>query len=136
CADIGLPMVAEIVNAASFPDAVDAAKTAAATKQSRRLSGVWRFWLEHPSKKPQTQGAPVPVPTNTNPDHSFEIHPLTAIGGEDLEWSFGTVACYSPSAAKKAFQDYESREFLVSRSGGFTSIEGTKAKFNYAGFTF
>jgi hypothetical protein len=136
CTDIGLPMVAEIVNAAQFDDAVAAAKSAASTKAVTKLTGVWRFWLEHPSSSPQTQGATVHVATTTNPDHSFEIHPITRLGSEDLAGSFTDIEGYKPYAAKKAFTYYEDREFVVSRSSTFTSITGTKAQYNYAGFTF
>ena len=136
CATVGLPMVGEIVNAAQFDDAVQVAKDAAKNHTMTQVEGVWRFWLEHPSAKPQTQGAAVPVPGNTNPDHSFELHPLTSIGGEDLSGSFSGIPGYHPYAAKTAFAHYEGRTFTVSRSGAFTSIVGTKAKYNYAGFTF
>jgi len=136
CDAIGLPMVSEIVNAAKFDDAVAAAKDAAKNKTKTQVTGVWRFWLEHPSTNAQTQGATVPIPGSTNPDHSFEIHPVTKIGGEDLLTSFVVIPGYQAYSAKTAFQDYEARTFQVSRSGAFTSIEGKKAKYNYAGFTF
>ena len=136
CSSIGLPMVAEIVNAANFDDAVATAKDAAAHKTMTQLTGVWRLWLEHPATNPQTQGAAVPIPGNTNPDHSFEIHPLMKIGSDDLDASFVTIPGYKAYAAKTAFQDYEKRTFQVSRAGAYTAIEGTKAKYNYAGFRF
>jgi hypothetical protein len=136
CDAVGLPMVSEIVNAAKFDDAVAAAKDAAKNKTKTQITGVWRFWLEHPSTKAQTQGATVPIPGSTNPDHSFEIHPVTKIGGEDLLTSFVVIPGYQAYSAKTAFQDYEARTFQVSRSGAFTSIEGKKAKYNYAAFTF
>lgn len=136
CDDVGLPMVAEIVNAAMFSSAATSARTASRTKTPTQITGVWRFWLEHPATKPQTQGAKVPVPTDTDPDHSFEIHPITALGTIDLSGSFVPIPGYSPYLAKKAFDYYEQRTFTVSRSGIYTAIEGTKAKFNYAGFQF
>jgi hypothetical protein len=115
---------------------VQVAKDAAQNHSMTPVEGVWRFWLEHPSTKPQTQGGAVPVPANTNPDHSFELHPITSIGAEDLGASFTEIPSFQPYPAKTAFQYYEGRTFTVSRSGAFTSIVGTKAKYNYAGFTF
>lgn len=136
CASIGLPMVSEIVNAAMFPDAVTEARDAAATLKKRRIAGAWRLWLEHPSKTAQTQGGKVPFPKNTNPDHSFEIHPVTELGSEDLKPSFVAIPGYQAWPAATAFPFYEKRVFTVSRKGKFTAIEGTKAKYNYASFRF
>jgi hypothetical protein len=136
CAAIGLPMVSEIVNAAMFPDAVADAKDAAATLKKRQVAGAWRLWLEHPSQTPQTQGASVPFPANTNPDHSFELHPVTRLGTHDLRSSFVPIPGYKAWPAGTAFPYYEKRVFTVSRKGAFTAIEGTKSKYNYAKFRF
>lgn len=135
CPDIGLPMVAEIVNARQFRPVVDAAFQGAQDKKTETLTGVWRLWLEHPPKSgSQTQGATVPAPGSSNPDHVFEIHPLTQFGGEDLRAGFVPIPGYSAYPAKKAFDYYEKREFTVSRKSGFTAIEGGTAKLNYATF--
>ena len=136
CADIGLPMVAEIVNAAQYAPAVAAAKNAASTKTITPVTGVWRLWLEHAPTTTQTQGGHVAVPTNTNHAHSFEIHPITRFGTIDLLASFATIPGYKPYDAKTAFTHYESRTFTVSRTATFTSIQGPKALYNYAGFKF
>jgi hypothetical protein len=115
---------------------VDAAKQAKRAKAVTQITGVWRLWLEHPATAPQTQGGPVPVSTTTNPAHSFEIHPITRLGSNDLTGSLVKIPGYQPYKAKKAFPYYEKRKFIVSRSATFTSIKGTKAKFNYAQFSF
>jgi hypothetical protein len=135
CSAVGLPLVLEIVNAAQFPGALAAVKTAASAKQLEQISGAWRLWFEHPpGAGTQTQGAKVPVPTNSNPDHVFEMHPLTAFGGEDLKASFVPIKGYKAYAAATAFPFYEKRAFTVARGAKFTTITSTKAGYNYAAF--
>ena len=134
--DVGLPMVAEIVNAAidASADALAVVKAAAGTNKSIQLNGVWRLWFEHPSSKAQQQGATVPVPANTNPDHSFEVHPITQIGDENLAADFVAIDGYTAHPAAACFKHYESQVFTVTRNATFTSIEAKKAGFNYADF--
>src|SRR4051812_16650960 len=80
--EIGLPFVAEVTNAASEKKAVEYIKKVAAeneettgAEQAVALTGAWRLWFEHPSTS-QIQGQPNKfMPDNTNPNHSFEIHP-------------------------------------------------------------
>lgn len=138
CPTVALPMVAEIVNAAKFPDAVALAKAAAKDHQTVRLGGVWRLWLEHPppAGEVQVQGATVPVATGTNPDHAFELHPLVRIGGEALTASFVPIPGFKAYPAKTAFDHYEKRKLDLSRNGSFTVIEGKKAAYNYTSFVF
>jgi hypothetical protein len=133
---IGLPMVAEIVNA-RLPDGdagVDAVKAAQQSGDPVELGGVWRLWFEHPSAEAQTQGETVPVPEHTNPDHVFEIHPLLSVGDLDLGTTLVPIPEYVPHEAGKAFKHYESRVFTVTVGSPFTSINAKKALYNYAEF--
>lgn len=134
--DVGLPMVAEIVNAAtpSSAKALADVKAAAGTNHSIQLSGVWRLWFEHPSSATQQQGATIPVPKDTNPDHSFEIHPITQFGGDDLDADFVPIDGYTAHPADACFKHYESLVFTVTRGSSVTSIQAKKAGFNYADF--
>ena len=134
--DIGLPMVAEIVNAATAASAqaLKDVKAAAGTSKAIQLSGVWRLWFEHPSSSKQQQGATIPVPKDTNPDHSFEIHPITQFGGDDLDSDFVPIDGYTAHPADACFTHYESLVFTVTKGSSVTSIQTNKAGYNYADF--
>jgi hypothetical protein len=83
---------------------------------------------------------------NTNPDHVFEIHPITKFGGNDIANSSfmpidqpgsGTAPDsedYSAYPAAKAFASYESLESTISVSDSAVSITAKKAGYNYAEF--
>ncbi len=134
--DVGLPMVAEIVNAATAASAqaLKDVKAAAGTANAVQLGGVWRLWFEHPSSTTQQQGATIAVPANTNPDHSFEIHPITQFGGDDLDADFVPISGYTAHPADACFNHYESQVFTVTTGPSVTSIQAKKAGFNYADF--
>lgn len=136
--EIGLQTVVEIVNARLV-------KSAMTDLQNHRggkvlpVAGAWRLWLEHPSAKPQRQGATVHIdPKKTsNPDHVFEIHPLTRVGSQSiLDESWQNIKGFTAYAADVAFPYYESdnARIIVNRGPAFTSVSGKKAKYNYAAF--
>jgi hypothetical protein len=131
---IGLAAVAEIMNAASEPAALSLVKTKDATDQAVRIKGAWRLWCEHPSKTPQFQGRPVPPAKNTNPDHVFEIHPITSIGNIVVLTSFKPIVGYKPYSAEKAFARYETLRCKITAGATTTTIETPKAIYNYAEF--
>lgn len=135
--DVGLPLVLEIVNAGidPFDTLLDRVATAEAEKKTVPVTGVWRIWFEHPGAHAQTQGEDVPVPTNTNPDHVFEIHPATRFDGISLRPGFTPIEGYTAHEVKKVFNHYEKRVFTVERDDTYTSIQSTKAVYNYAAFT-
>ena len=133
---IGLPLVAEIVNA-RLPDGgagVDAVRAAQASGAAVQMSGVWRLWFEHPGAEAQMQGGPIPIPVHTNPDHVFEIHPVLTVGDVELATTFVPIPNYVPHAASTAFKHYETRVFTVTVGSPFTSINAKKALYNYAEF--
>jgi hypothetical protein len=136
CDEVDLPMVAEIVNAADFPSVVTAAKQAKRSRTQVQVTGAWRIWIEHPSAKAQRQGTHVPVLKKTNPDHMFEIHPLTLFDGDSLQAGFKVIAGYTTKPVATTFKHYESRVFTVERKGAFTSIASPKSVYNYAKFKF
>jgi hypothetical protein len=132
--DIGLPAVAEIMNAASEPAALTLVKTNDANDQPVQIRGAWRLWCEHPSKTPQVQGRPVPSAKNTNPDHVFEIHPISSIGNIAVLASFKPIVGYKPYPAEKAFTRYETLSCKITPGATTTTIETPKAVYNYAEF--
>jgi hypothetical protein len=82
--DVGLPMVAEIMNAAGQPQALKFVHSVEGKDQKTPLTGVWRLWCEHAGEDIQDQGEEIPKITTTNPPHVFEVHPITKLGTFDL----------------------------------------------------
>ncbi len=132
---VGLPVVAEIVNAAMSPQAgaLQVAKQNEG-QDAVKLAGAWRLWFEHPPKGEQRQFDPVPKPKNTNPDHMFEIHPVTLIGNQAIEKSFVPIPKYRAYDAEKAFGSYDKMQVVVQRNGDAVKLIAKKAGYNYAEF--
>ena len=136
--DIGLPLVAEIINAAlpSQKQAVNFVHQQEGTNTRISLKGVWRIWFEHPpaGHGTQVQGNPVPVPGNTNPDHVFEFHPVVQVGTNSVLPSFIAIPKYQAYDAATAFGSYESLSVALQANGTATEIQSKKAGYNYAEF--
>lgn len=132
--DIGLPLVAEIMNA-GLPNQnmVLAAARQADGGNSVKVSGAWRIWFEHPGGD-QIQGDPVPVPADTNPDHVFEIHPVSLFGDNSATGSLVEIPGYTAYDAARAFSEYEKLQATIQSSDTSTTISATKTGFNYAQF--
>jgi hypothetical protein len=133
--EVGLPMVAEVMNAAQPGEALAVTEIHSVEGNNTQLpiTGVWRFWFEHPAKQ-QIQFADVPIPGNTNPDHSFEIHPITRFDKNDVTSAFQPVAGFQPYDAATAFGGYEKLKVTVSATDSAVSISASKAAYNYAEF--
>jgi hypothetical protein len=132
---VGLPMVAELVNARMEPQALQYIKQQAGQTAEGPLEGVWRLWFEHPSAGLQVQQPTVPKPSSTNPDHVFEIHPITRIGTFNVLGSLQPIPGFTAYDAEKAFEHYEDLKVTVQRIKGGVVLKSPKAKFNYAQFT-
>src|ERR1043166_3958971 len=74
--DIGLPVVAEIMNAKGSPAALKAVKAGENSGEPVPVIGAWRIWAEHGDIDDQVQGAPV-TDADSNPPHVFQIHPVS-----------------------------------------------------------
>jgi len=138
-AEIGLPLVAEIINAKlpSQKKAVDFVHQEEGKGTRIALTGVWRIWFEHPpaGHGTQVQGDPVPVPENTNPDHVFEFHPVVQVGTNSVLPSFVAIPGYHAYDANTAFESYESLTATIQANNTATEIESKKAGYNYAEFS-
>lgn len=135
--DIGLPFVAEVVNA-GLPAQQAAMQTIIRHEGSNGvlvITGAWRLWFEHPSPR-QTQGSRKDAfsPDNTNPDHSFEIHPVSHAGEHDLGGSFIPVPGYSAYTADVAFPYFDNSRVTIKASKTGISIRSKKLKYNYVEF--
>ena len=130
--EIGLPMVAEVMNAARTQEQVAVNRIHAVEGDGSPVpvSGAWRLWFEHPADS-QTQFDPVAVAANTNPHHSFEIHPITRFDGDDLSASFQQIPGFQPYAASKAFASNERMVVTLSATPSAISITSKKSGYNY-----
>jgi hypothetical protein len=141
--EIGLPMVAELVNAGLGrkehfntvqQQIFKRARSFDEQAKTIKISGVWRLWFEHPADEVLIQAKTVPIPDDTNPDHIFEIHPVTKFDGMDDGTAFVPIKGYTAYNATTAFGAYEKLDFQVKRNTAFTTITGTKVGYNYAAF--
>jgi hypothetical protein len=140
--EVGLACVAEIMNVA---DRADAQNQVIALQKSSELvpvTGVWRFWCEHPDQHkdtagPQIQDDVIPPYPDSNPNHVFEIHPLSRLGNLSLLDTFHTIPqAYKTKEAKKAFQYYDSLpcKIVADPAAQTTTLYTAKAEYNYAQF--
>jgi len=130
---VGLPTVAEIMNAVKYPDAISLIHSEEGKSTGIQMTGVWRLWFEHPSKE-QFQIDNVPKAKNTNPDHSFEIHPVLKVNSIDLHSSLTKINGYSPYSAITAFQYYNKTKCKITVSNDFIIIDTKKNRYNYTKF--
>ena len=152
---VGLPMVAEILNgnAPTQKDAREALKpVASAPDEMKDVYGAWRLWFEHPphtGSLVQCQifgNASTPVPSlcsnqslggkETNPDHSFEIHPVFAVNGKAIGRP-SLVLTGANTTVKKtedAFREYTgvNKKLTVKRSNTALIMKSIKVMANYA----
>lgn len=134
CASIGLSSVSEVLNAADVPEIVESIGALVGQNQSASLTGVWRIWPEHGGDIEHIQGQAIPVAANTNPDHVFEIHPLTDFGGTDLRPTFHGIPDFTYKLASDTFERYEKTPSHITRGASMTTIETRMVGFNYVEF--
>ena len=135
-AQVGLPMVAEIMNAADTPKALGLVQDRVKDHQQAKVTGVWRLWFEHPpSGETQEQDFEhLDVPEGTNPDHCFEIHPLVKFETELLEKTFHTIPKFKPKDAKQAFNRYEKLKLALRANSDSITLSSSMVGFNYVRF--
>ena len=127
---IGLPVVAEIKNAASETGALGVIHSVAGTGSPLRLAGAWRLWAEHVGSAHEVQGAELSVIEVTNPDHVFEIHPVTRIAGEKILSSLRPPKGYSPAKAEIAFRSFENINCRILPKDGTITVVTAKGQIN------
>jgi hypothetical protein len=136
--EVGLPMVAEMMNAfyataGAEKDAIAAIHAREQDGQTAGISGAWRLWFEHPAAS-QTQFATVPKAGNTNPDHSFEIHPITKFDGHDVGSTFRMIENFQGYSAEEAFSSYEKLTIAINSTASGVTLEAKKTGHNYTHF--
>ena len=134
-AEIGLPIVAEIANAASRPDAVEAVHRAAGAGDPVRLTGAWRLWSEHFGREQQTQGETFPATPRTNPPHVFEVHPVTRFAEIDLLDTFHPVPGFRPEREAALFDSLKSARLKIEPSEKSVALTTRRGELNDGDFT-
>ena len=132
--NIGMAAVAEIMNAKNHLDAVEAANNAVGTNSPIPISGAWRIWNEHGGDNVFVQGKAVAAAQTSNPDHVFEIHPITEVGGIDIRASYQPIPGYDAKKPEDAFPRYDNvRSKIIPKSGKVT-IVSNGIGYNYVNF--
>lgn len=129
-----LPMVAEIMNAKEATGAVDRVHDEEGQNHALVVVGAWRLWNEHAGDSVFVQGSAVKKATTTNPDHAFEIHPVTSFDGIDVSDTLHPIAGFQEKDPEKAFTAYENLRSEISHSGSTTSIVSSMGGYNYVKF--
>jgi hypothetical protein len=112
--EAGLPCVAEVMNAAHLGTKPRLALAKAFKNgQEATVTGAWRLWGEHAGTGPQVQkkgpepSFPLPGEHESNPDHVFEIHPVTSVKAgtmvTDAAAAIGNTPGITPYDAQGAF---------------------------------
>lgn len=131
--ELPMPTVAEIMNAASQPKALRLVNQVKGSGNPILIKGVWRFWPEHGGDDQFKAGMPIDI-TNTNPDHVFEIHPTTEVGGIETKTAFFPIPGYKPKDAEDAFTRYENIRARITPRQNSTSIRMGSIGYNYVKF--
>lgn len=132
CTDeIKLALVAEIMNAKEFPNVISQTTQDEETQQKVRIAGAWRIWNEHSGDETFVQGNEVLRSPNSNPDHVFEIHPVTLYGDEDVRSSFHPIEGYKTRDAEPAFSNYENKRSAITYSNRNKTVTITSSGLGY-----
>lgn len=136
-AEANLPTVAELTNPSDADIQVfrDLATNNNPVDRTIQLEGVWRLWCEHAGTKNQVQGAPLPdqFPTS-NPDHVFEVHPITKFKTKSLLSTFKPIEGYAAKPADRAFLAYENAPCHITKDGRKVTIDTKVVGFNFVEF--
>jgi hypothetical protein len=132
-----LPTVAELTNPETedINHFLDLASKNGVSSRTVPLKGAWRLWTEHPGTLPQEQGASLPDRfADSNPDHVFEIHPITAVGDRSLLHTFRPIPEFPPNDANVAFLAYENTKCRIRKNASNVEITANGVGFNFVEF--
>jgi hypothetical protein len=132
--EIGLPAVAELMNARLDDQAVAAIHQAEQSGLPIVLTGAWRIWTEHGGDTKFVQGKQLQPFTTTNPDHVFQIHPISIVGDARVGHTLIPIEGFRAKDAHDAFVRYENMRSRIRSKNGTTTITTTMAGFNYVEF--
>ena len=128
--EIGLPVVAEIANAASEKEAVELVHGAEGTGKPLKISGVWRIWPEHAESVKEEQGKALEAADSYEPGHVFEIHPVTRINHLNIFDSLRPVEGFLPGDARATFEEYQKVRCTLTVKPGMISMVTRQGLYN------
>jgi hypothetical protein len=131
---VGLPIVAEIMNAKFEDDAVTLVHNNEGKSGTVPVTGVWRIWCEHPGDDEQVQADNLKKFLSTNPDHVFEIHPVTRIKNVDLTGSLTDIKGFNYKDPADAFNRYNSTTCKIIPGDNTSTIVTRGVGYNYTEF--
>lgn len=134
--EIKLPVVAEIMNAKFEDAAVDLVHERESTSRTVSLSGAWRIWCEHGGSSDHIQGKRLSKFETSNPDHVFELHPVTKLDDISVLASIKPIEGYTPKKAEAAFGAYENKrcQIKINEPDNTTTIMTSMGGYNYVEF--
>lgn len=144
---IGLPMVAEILSASGAPQQAGRAELEPGTNPTKKIYGAWRLWFEHPpaggGAQCQSFGGHPPAAcehqaltgADSNPAHSFEIHPVFDVDGVSVARTSMVLTPDNTSVKDpdKAFGDYTGKNkiLVIVRSASALTLTSITLQDNY-----
>lgn len=129
---VGLPIVAEIMNAKNETTAVNKVHAVEGSDQLVHITGAWRLWCEHAGEDQQVQGEPLSQFNTTNPPHVFEIHPITRLDNINLLPSLKPIVGFTYKKAEDAMMRYSgTRCQIISNSDNTITIQTSGVGYNY-----
>ncbi|MBC3809250.1 hypothetical protein H8K52_18070 [Undibacterium seohonense] len=133
--EIALPLVAEFMNAREHKELLLETVNFAESGSSVQMSGAWRIWNEHGGDSSDfVQGNPVVKAIDTNPDHVFEIHPITQFNGTSVLDTLHPIDGYDAKDSTNAFRMYEASRSFIESIGTRTRITTSGVGYNYVKF--
>lgn len=129
---IGLPIVAEIMNAAGQTAAMNLVHSKEGKDETVSLTGVWRLWCEHAGEDVQVQGESLTQFETTNPPHVFEIHPITKLNNFNLLPSLKPIDKFTYKKADDALNRYAAtRCVIIPNNDNTITIQTNGIGYNY-----
>jgi len=122
------------MNARDDQAAVDKIHEIEGNGQAIPMAGAWRLWCEHGGNSEQIQGEPLEPFTSTNPDHVFELHPVTSLNGRSLLATLKPIQGFRTKDAHDAFTNYENVRCTIVPNNDSTTLVTTMAGYNYVEF--
>lgn len=137
--DIGFKMVAEIMNAKDVQAAIDTVHKCEEDGRPLNLVGCWRLWFEHPKADEEQDYEVEPEEDNTNPDHTWEIHPVLEINNYSVASTLRPIRdgkiTYEYKKAEKVLKSFSNTKCTITYSDSNLTIQSKKLGNNYCSLT-
>lgn len=129
--ELGFNTVGEIMNAKDEKEtSVKYLKEKGSNKDTVVLTGVWRIWCEHSGSEKYVHGKQ-DIVTTSNPNHIFEIHPITKIDDRNILGTIKRTDGFEYYTAAYAIPKYDDVPFSIRKKGSKVLITTKAAFYNY-----